>query len=129
VPVKSGKKQKLEEARNLSASAKKTKAAQMIIASDNPSHLDSYVMVIIIAVHMMHSLQSYMKSGPLTQGLGQEDSRKSTSIISSQWWPVSRNISMVRQALKLPEILSDMNFTLKVLHNFPIKPEAPVFQL
>src|ERR1700683_5629957 len=35
-------------------------------------------MVIIIAVHMMHSLQYYMKSGPPTQRLGQEDLRKST---------------------------------------------------
>jgi hypothetical protein len=37
VPVKSGKKRKLEEADDLSASAKKTKAAQMIIASDGVS--------------------------------------------------------------------------------------------
>jgi hypothetical protein len=42
-------------------------------------------------VHMMQSLQSYMKSGPLTQRLGQ-DSRKSTSIISSHCLPVSNNI-------------------------------------
>ena len=37
VPVKSGKKRKLEEPDDLSASAKKTKAAQMIIASDGSS--------------------------------------------------------------------------------------------
>ena len=37
VPVKSEKKRKLEELENLSASAKKTKAAQMIIVSDNSS--------------------------------------------------------------------------------------------
>src|SRR5882762_1270740 len=37
IPVKSGKKRKLEEAENLSASVKKTKAAQMIIASDGVS--------------------------------------------------------------------------------------------
>src|ERR1700692_2170789 len=36
---------------------------------------------------------------------------------------------MVRQALKLPEILSDMKFTLRVLHNFPMGPEGQVFQL
>jgi len=30
------------------------------------------------AVHMMHSLQYYMKSGQPTQRLGQDDSRKST---------------------------------------------------
>jgi hypothetical protein len=58
-----------------------------------PHHLlDLYGMVIIIAVHMMRSLQFYMKSGPLTQRLGQEDSKKSTSAISSQCLPVSRNI-------------------------------------
>src|ERR1700683_3635248 len=37
VSVKSGNKRKLEEPENLSASAKKTKAAQMIMASDNSS--------------------------------------------------------------------------------------------
>src|ERR1700692_3500762 len=37
VPVKSGKKRKLEEADDLSASAKKTKAAQMTMASDGVS--------------------------------------------------------------------------------------------
>ena len=37
VSVKSGKKRKLEEHENLSASAKKTKAAQMILTSDNSS--------------------------------------------------------------------------------------------
>ena len=37
VSVKPGKKRKLEEADDLSASAKKTKAAQMIIASDGSS--------------------------------------------------------------------------------------------
>jgi hypothetical protein len=37
VPVKSGKKQKLEESENLSASTKKTKAAQMIISSNESS--------------------------------------------------------------------------------------------
>ena len=37
VPVKSGKKRKLEEPDDLSTSAKKTKAAQMIIASDGSS--------------------------------------------------------------------------------------------
>jgi hypothetical protein len=37
VSVKSGKKRKLEKPENLSASAKKTKAAQMIITSDNSS--------------------------------------------------------------------------------------------
>src|ERR1700728_54727 len=37
VSVKSAKKRKLEEPENLSASAKKTKAAQMIITSDNSS--------------------------------------------------------------------------------------------
>ena len=40
VPVKSGKKRKLEEPGNLSASVKKTKAAQMIVASYNPSSPD-----------------------------------------------------------------------------------------
>jgi hypothetical protein len=34
-----------------------------------------------------------------------------------------------QKALKLPEILSDMNFTLRVLHNFPMEPEAQVFPL
>jgi len=37
VPVKSGKKRKLEESENLSASTKKTKAAQMIIFSNESS--------------------------------------------------------------------------------------------
>ena len=37
VSVKSGKKRRLEEPENLNASAKKTKAAQMIITSDNSS--------------------------------------------------------------------------------------------
>jgi hypothetical protein len=37
VPVKSGKKRKLEEAEDLNPSAKNTKAAQMITASDNSS--------------------------------------------------------------------------------------------
>src|ERR1700736_6832292 len=37
VPVKSGKKRKLEESENLSASTKKTKAAQMIISSNESS--------------------------------------------------------------------------------------------
>jgi hypothetical protein len=90
VPVKSGKKRKLEEPGNLSAGAKKTKATQMLVIP--PHLLDSYGMVVIIAVHMIHPLQSYMKSGPLTQRLGQENSRKSTSAISSQCLPVSRNI-------------------------------------
>ena len=78
VSVKSGKKRKLEEPENMSASAKKAKAAQMIITSDNSSS--------------PAGLTSYMKSGPLTQRLGQEDSRKSTSAISIQCLPVSRNI-------------------------------------
>ena len=43
LPVKSGKKRKLEEAKNLSASVKKTKAAQMIIASDNSSSPDGLI--------------------------------------------------------------------------------------
>jgi hypothetical protein len=43
IPVKSGKKRKLEEAENLSASVKKTKAAQMIVASDNPSSPDGLI--------------------------------------------------------------------------------------
>src|ERR1700676_3336303 len=55
--------------------------------------MDLYGMEIIIAVHMMHSLQYYMKSGPLTQRLGQENSRKSTNIISSQCLPVSKNMN------------------------------------
>jgi hypothetical protein len=37
VPVKSGKKRKLEEVENLCASAKKTKAAQIIMASTDSS--------------------------------------------------------------------------------------------
>src|ERR1700734_1775712 len=52
--------------------------------------MDLYGMEIIIAVYMMHSLQYYMKYGPLTQRLGQEDLRKSTNIISSQCLPVSK---------------------------------------
>src|ERR1700683_2627242 len=43
LPVKSVKKRKLEEAENLSASVKKTKAAQMIIASDNSSSPDGLI--------------------------------------------------------------------------------------
>src|SRR6202167_2696649 len=43
IPVKSGKKRKLEEAENLSASVKKTKAAQMIVASDNSSSPDGLI--------------------------------------------------------------------------------------
>ena len=31
-------------------------------------------------------------------------------------------------SLKLPEILSDMKFTLRVLHNLLMEPEAQVFQ-
>ena len=31
---------------------------------------------------------------------------------------------MVRQALKLTEALSEMNFTLRVLHNFHMEPKA-----
>jgi len=37
VPVKSGKKRELEESENLSANTKKTKAAQMIISSNESS--------------------------------------------------------------------------------------------
>ena len=37
VPVKSDKKRKLDEPGNLSDSAKKTKAAPMVVASDNSS--------------------------------------------------------------------------------------------
>ena len=87
IPVKSGKKRKLEEAENLSASVKKTKAAQMIIASDNSSSPDGLTWDgdnYSCAYDALHSLQYYMKSGPLTQRLGQENSRKSTNIISSQ---------------------------------------------
>jgi hypothetical protein len=43
LPVKSGKKRKLGEAENLSARVKKTKAAQMIIASNNFSSLDGLI--------------------------------------------------------------------------------------
>jgi hypothetical protein len=43
ISVKSGKKRKLEEAENLSASVKKTKAAQMIVASDNSSSPDGLI--------------------------------------------------------------------------------------
>src|SRR6202789_702409 len=43
IPVKSGKKRKLEEAENLSASVKKTKAAQMIVASVNSSSPDGLI--------------------------------------------------------------------------------------
>src|ERR1700733_11403718 len=48
-----------------------------------PHLLDLYGMVVIISVHMMHSLQCCMKSGPLTQRFGQKDSKKLTSTISS----------------------------------------------
>src|SRR5882762_7376205 len=95
-----------------------------------PPHLLAlYGMVIIIAVHMIHSSQCCMKSGPMTQRFGQEDSRKLTSTISSHCLSVSKNIWMVRPPLKLPEMPSDMNFTLRVLHNFPVEPEAQVLQL
>jgi len=43
VPVKSGKKQKLDEPENLSKSAKKTKAAPMVMASDNSSSPDGLI--------------------------------------------------------------------------------------
>ena len=43
ISVKSGKKRKLEAAENLSAIVKKTKAAQMIVASDNPSSPDGLI--------------------------------------------------------------------------------------
>ena len=43
MPVKSGKKQKLDKPENLSESAKKTKAAPMVMASDNSSSLDGLI--------------------------------------------------------------------------------------
>ena len=43
IPVKSGKKRKLEEAESLNASVKKTKAAQMIVTSNNPSSPDGLI--------------------------------------------------------------------------------------
>jgi len=76
------KSENLKEADDLSASAKKTKAAQMIIASDGVSPSGLIWMVMIIAVHMMHYLQYCMKFGPLTQRYGQGDSK--TLISTSQ---------------------------------------------
>jgi len=73
------------------------------------------------AVHMMHSLQYYMKSGQLTQRLGQDSSRKLTSTISSHCLHVSKNISMVRLALKLPETLSDMELHSQSPDEFPYR--------
>jgi hypothetical protein len=91
VPVKSGQKRKLEEAENLSASAKKTKADQIIIALDSsPSGLiwdgNDYSCVYDALFTILY------ESGPLTQRLGQEDSKKLTNTISSHCLPVSKNI-------------------------------------
>jgi hypothetical protein len=43
VPVESGKKRKLDEPENLSDNAKKTKAAPMVMASDNSSSPDGLI--------------------------------------------------------------------------------------
>ena len=89
VPVKSGKKRKLE-AEDLSASDKKTNGVQMIIASNDSSSPSGLIWD--GSNYSCAYVQFCMKSGQLTQRLGQEDSRKSTSTISSHYLPVSKNI-------------------------------------
>jgi hypothetical protein len=86
-------------------------------------------MVKIIAVLMMLSSQCYLTSSLLTQSFGLEDSRKVIKTISSHCLPVSKNITMDRPVLKLPEILSGMGCIHKIQHNFPMAPEAQVLQL
>src|ERR1700722_5321037 len=86
-------------------------------------------MVKIIAVHMMLSSQYYLKYGLPTQGFGQEGSRKLINTISSHCLPVSNDILMDRPVLKQPEILSGKSCIQKIMHNFPMAPEAQVLLL
>jgi len=86
-------------------------------------------MVIIIAVHMMRSLQCCMKSGPLTQRFGPEGSRKLTSINLKSLSVCFRKYMIGQSSFETARDTSDMKSTLKVLHNSPMEPEAQVLQL
>ena len=93
VPVKSKKCKHLMNKRIKVRVLKKQRQPQWQWPLTIPPHLmDLYGMVIIIVVHMLCSLQSYMTSGVPTQWLGQEGSRKSTSAILNQCLLVSQNI-------------------------------------
>ena len=130
VPINSSKKRRVEDEENGSESTKKTKTAQMIMASadsSSPSGLiwdgENYS----CAYNALFTV--LFESGLLTQGFGQEDSRKLINTISSHCLPVSKNILMDIPVLKLPEILSGMSCIHKILQNFPMAPEAQVLLL
>src|SRR6202044_1176356 len=124
IPVKSGKKRKVEEAENLSASVKKRKAAHMIVASYNLSSPDGLIwdgdnyscaydalLTILYEIWSTDTKAWTRKFKEINQ-----HHLKSMSACFKKY--------MNGQALKLPEILSDMKFTLRVLHNLPTKPEG-----
>ena len=129
VPVNSSKKRRVEDEENDSES-KKTKTAQMILASADsfsPSGLiwdgENYSCAYDALFTVLFEIWSS------DTRLGQVDLRKLITTISSHCLPVSRNISMDRPVLKQPEILSGMSCIHKILHNFPMAPEAQVLLL
>jgi hypothetical protein len=129
VPFKLGKKRKLKAAESLKGSAKKSKAAQIVIASEDcfsPFGLiwdgDNYSCAYDAVLTILYEIWSIDTEAWTRFKKINQHHLKSLSACFKQYLNGQASFETPRNTVR-------HNFTLRVLHNFPMKPEAQVFRL